>query len=89
VLRFLGSMGTFMDQGRTNMEPRCHRGHRALNPCRMLYHHVHVTSAVPQAFLGRFSDEKLKFSKFSNLFLRNPDKNTPVSHMLVGIHVRV
>ena len=55
-----------MAQGRTNMEPRCHRGYRAPNQGRILDHHVHVTSAVPQAFLGRFSDEKLKFSKFSN-----------------------
>ena len=77
-----------MAQVRINMEPRCHRGYRALNQGRILDHHVHVTSAVTQAFLGRFSDEKLKFLKFSNLkfFLI---KNTPVSHMLVGIRVRI
>ena len=55
-----------MAQGRTNMEPRCHRGYRALNQGRILDHHVHVTSAVAQAFLGRFLDEKLKILRFSN-----------------------
>ena len=63
MLRFLGSMDTFMAQGRTNMEPRCHRGHLALNQGRMLDNHVHITSGVSEAFLGRFLDEKSKIQK--------------------------
>jgi hypothetical protein len=34
----------------------------------MLDHHVHATSAVSQAFLGRFSDEKLKNFEISDFF---------------------
>jgi hypothetical protein len=45
------------------------------------------TSAVSQAFLGRFSDETSKFTKSPIFVKEKPDKNTPVSHMLVGKRV--
>ena len=52
----------------------------------VLKHHTRVILAVSQAFLERFSDENSKLSEFSN-FIKIHDKNTPVSHMLVGIRV--
>jgi hypothetical protein len=52
----------------------------------VLEHHTRVILAVSQAFLERCSDENSKWSEFLN-FIKIHDKNTPVSHMLVGIRV--